>query len=212
MKIMKKKSRTLIIILIVLVLLFLGACRGESTPEATATQRPSATATIELSPTTEPTLTITATSTPQVNEWVIGDVVEEWQKPVINQTVALFWKLLYSPEGALPNCQAASEMIYSANIENKEFVAGMCNDYAAQKWYAKDAPIETLQPTYYSFPDSNYIVVRLDTVGQWNREIRYWSDNGLMTINVMERVFIDIAMVIEDGQWKIAAIETQDGN
>lgn len=208
---MKINACTRISLFIILAAAFLGACQKTSTPEATITARPSLTATIESSPTNTATLTPTATATPQVSEWVIGDVVEEWQKPVINQAVAVFWKLLYSPENALPNCQAASEMIYSVNTENKEFIAGMCDDYAEQGWYVKEASIGTLQPAYYAFPEDSYIVVRLDTAGSWNREIRYWSDNGLMSTNIMEHRIVDIAMVIEDGHWKIAAIEAQDG-
>ena len=173
---MKSTKLTILVTLFALCNL-LSAC-GEKT-EYFATYTPTATTPSTSTPT--PTrVTPTPTSQyPLVSEWVVGEELEEWQKPAFNEVVKTLWDALYAPPGSdLPDCQKATSLYSDEVAFRKETIVSFCSIFEEQGFFIKTPTLNELKVTYFSFPEEQIIVVRLDTESEWQAAAYYWADGA----------------------------------
>lgn len=170
------------------------------TPSPTATISPTETY-VSLEPTT------TATPYPNPETWDLSQEFEEWQIARVIQDLGKFWSAYMSPEGII-NCNAALELLHSGNENARQSIIDRCEKVVEQGYFIKELPLHLLEvDKIFYHPDENYIVVRLDTRTEWQRETRFIIDNGLGEVVTVNRTLYDVAMRFEDGLWRVAAID-----
>ena len=176
-------------------------------------------------PTSEPTTTLETVSLPEsgttavqfesvievvpdFEAWEIGDQVTEEQQIYLNRLVEYAWYSYFSPFYR-PDCEVLSA-VFTSNNPWMETVSLHCDLMAEQNYYVMFPILPEHAVSYYAFPSSpNEIkfVVRVDSIGPWVADVRYYQDGAQMGYMEYMRTVIDFHLAIEDGKLLIGMID-----
>ena len=144
---------------------------------------------------------------PDFAAWEIGDQVNEEQQVYLNRLVEYAWYHYFSPFDR-PDCDALSA-VFSSKNPWKETVDRHCDLMSEQNYYVMFQILPEHAVSYYAFPNSpNEVkfVVRVDSVGPWVADVRYYKDGTQMGYMEYMRTVIDFHLAIEDGKLLIGLI------
>ena len=169
------------------LLFLLAACQPQTiefppTLAAQSTSEEASAAPIQDSAPTEETIPVaTHAIAPTLVRWLLGNVVLDWQRPVINEVLAAYWTAIYHPP-LRPDCVAGARLIDSPNPDFANTVLGWCEHWIAQNWFVRALPLHQHEARYFIIdePAAGFrgIVVELDTLGPWHGEARYFADGS----------------------------------